>query len=77
MKITQDLIRAGESGVGGWNREQLALLGVPWPPLRGWRYRVEGNEISEEDAIEFVALRGLTIKKQKALKKTFQGDSFL
>jgi hypothetical protein len=25
----------------GWNRKQLAEWGVPWPPPKGWRTRLE------------------------------------
>lgn len=70
VKITQELIRRGESGAGGWNREQLRLIGVPWPPKHGWRRRVEGRWISKADAEAFVSLRGVTLKRNKRYRKT-------
>lgn len=65
VQVTQDLIRRGESGVGGWNRRQIELLGILWPPKHGWRRRVEGKLIPQADAEQFVALRGVTKKMVK------------
>lgn len=28
---------------GGWTKADLASLGVPWPPPKGWRKRLEGK----------------------------------
>lgn len=56
--ITLDLIEAGRSPQGGWNRPQLELLGVPWPPVSGWRDEVVGNPIAGSKAVQFVKLRG-------------------
>lgn len=65
VPITQRLIESGMSEQGGWNRKQLELIGVKWPPLRGWRRRAEGMLISESDAATFVRLKGRTIKVSK------------
>jgi ribonuclease HI len=57
VRITDDLIRAGMSGAGGWTREQLAIPGVGWPPQAGWRKRVIGTEIASEQAERFTRLK--------------------
>lgn len=31
-----------------WSRAQYALLGVPFPPEKGWLKRMEGKFITEE-----------------------------
>lgn len=64
MIVTHELILEGMSGNGGWNAKQFALLGIAWPPFHGWKYSVIGQEISEEDAAEFVRLRGITKKRE-------------
>ena len=66
MKITRNLLNSGASGAGGWTKEQLALLGVVWPPVSGWPGRIIGTEISDADAERFVALRGHKLKKDAA-----------
>jgi ribonuclease HI len=45
VTLTRELIHAGRGDDGGWTREQLALLGVPWPPKRGWVRAAAGNAI--------------------------------
>ena len=42
----------------GWTRAQLKLLGVGWPPRRGWLSELIGTEIAGEKAREFERLSG-------------------
>jgi len=65
MTITKALLDAGRSNRKGWNRSQLAILGVPWPPPSGWKNRVSGKTISATDAKRFLALRGIGFKMTK------------
>lgn len=69
IQVTQELIERGQSGMGGWNREQLKLIGVPWPPIRGWRHMAIGSWITKGDAELFVNLRGVTLKRNKAYRR--------
>lgn len=36
-------IEARRTPRGGWTREQLAEWGVPWPPPKGWKKRLENE----------------------------------
>jgi hypothetical protein len=49
----------------GWNRKQLALLGVKWPPHKGWLSNLIGTEIN---AGVYQALMMLRNDKQNAYK---------
>jgi hypothetical protein len=49
------LIESGRSPAGGWTREQLAVLGVPWPPPAGWARDTLGKTITPALAAEFLA----------------------
>lgn len=69
MLITHEFIERGMSELGGWNREQLKLLKVPWPPRKGWKRRIQGTEISEAEAEIFLKLRGYTKAKRKHLNE--------
>ena len=42
MRLTHEEIEAARSPKGGWTKKQLAEWGVPWPPPKGWRRRLEG-----------------------------------
>lgn len=68
MKITEAFIEKIASGEGGWNRPQLALLGVAWPPAKGWKQTLLGKEISEEAARRLEALRDTTPKQRRAIE---------
>jgi len=48
-RITAELIKRMQSPRGGWNRDALAALGLAWPPLRGWRKRLEQRLASGEN----------------------------
>ncbi len=56
VMITEALINQGKSVKGGWTQEQLTLLGVEWPPQKGWKKRACGKLISESIAQRFLAL---------------------
>jgi len=60
--LTKHLIEQGMSCRGGWSRKQLELLGVDYPPAKGWKYALIGTRISA-DALEiFLALKDDHIK---------------
>ena len=44
---------------GAWNRAQFALLGIAWPPIKGWKAELirQNFRLSRERHDEFVALR--------------------
>lgn len=69
MKISDHLIKSGQSAKGGWTRKQLQLLGVEWPPKQGWRRRVIGREIDKSAAEEFLALVGKQLSSPLALDR--------
>ena len=68
MKITEEFLDKISLRKDGWNRPQLALLGVDWPPEQGWRRRIVGKEISEETARRLEALRDTTPKQRRAME---------
>lgn len=52
--LTQELIEAGVSPKGGYNKCQLATLGIEWPPQKGWKSSVIGKTVTEEDYRQFL-----------------------
>jgi len=57
VKVTKDFIHAGKTEKGGWTSAQLALLGVKWPPHKGWIAKVAASDLrlTEEQAIAFLS----------------------
>jgi hypothetical protein len=62
VTVTEELLEAGKSANGGWSKEQLALLGVAWPPASGWKNGIVGHRMPKASADKFVQLghRGKT-----------------
>lgn len=56
MVITREWIGQHATGEAGWTRKQLAVLGVSWPPMKGWRSRLIGTRVSPEVAQAFERL---------------------
>jgi hypothetical protein len=40
----KDKIKALQTEKGGWTKKDLATLGVPWPPPKGWRKALEAGD---------------------------------
>src|SRR5262249_38399497 len=57
VPITTELIEAGKSERGGWSRQQLACLGVAWPPAKGWKEDALGRLIRQAQAKTFLELK--------------------
>lgn len=55
---------------GGINKQQMDLLGQPWPPKKGWVKALIGIEITYEQAERLIELKGshLTAKKTNQRK---------
>lgn len=67
MKITWvNIHSAGKSGVG-YNWVQLRLLGVGWPPPKGWLSRLIGVECPDETWELVLKLRGVRTKEERRI----------
>lgn len=74
MEITEQLIRDGASKRNGWNRAQLKIIGVEWPPAHGWIAKTVGQSISKEQADEFIQLRGETVRVSRQRRSVVKTD---
>lgn len=57
MILTEELIEKGISPKGGFNKKQLSILGIDWPPQKGWKSALVGQTITEEQYNHFIAAR--------------------
>jgi hypothetical protein len=53
MIITNEFLDENKTPNGSWRKKQLELIGISWPPQKGWKKEVIGKEISDEEAILF------------------------
>lgn len=58
MTVTNDWLLKWQTPKGGYNKRQLTLLGIAWPPTRGWKHDVLGMEIDEDMARAFEIASG-------------------
>lgn len=56
MIVTDEWLKRWMTQRGGYTKEQLRLIGVEWPPTKGWKDLVIGACISESAAAEFAKL---------------------
>lgn len=67
MVITKDFLEMGMTGGSGISSVQLRLIGAGVPPMKGWKKRVIGKRIRQDDAELFVALRGIRGKEAQKI----------
>lgn len=55
----EQTLEDGKSVNRAWSRAQLAILGVAWPPMKGWRAALirQKLRLSREQHDKFVAIR--------------------
>jgi 5-methylcytosine-specific restriction endonuclease McrA len=51
--LTKEFLDSNKTPNGGWNYSQLALLGVGWPPKKGWKKLVIGREFPNKTLVMF------------------------
>lgn len=73
MVVTKEWLDAHRGLGGAWTSLQLKALGVKWPPTAGWRDRLYGTEISEEQAAIFIAGKH-KLSKSTLRRKDKQAD---
>lgn len=56
VRLTRDLLHAGKTGGGGFNRKQIEALGLRYPPMKGWLSRLIGKTITRERYERYLAL---------------------
>jgi ribonuclease HI len=72
MLTTEDFIEKGMSGFT-LNKAQFEILGLSYPPSKGWETTVINKNISQDEANLFILLKGkLALKAQKQIIKNYQ-----
>lgn len=63
IRITNDFLEGNKGR--GWNRDQIELLGIEWPPRHGWKLRVIGKMVDRLVAERFAALKDTELKARR------------
>lgn len=75
MRLTSELIHSAGSNGMGFNSAQLRLLGIYWPPKKGWIRALEGKEISNSTWEQVIRLRGVRRKEERL--RVLQNEKYL
>ena len=51
--VTESWLIEHQSKAGAWTADQLAAIGVAWPPAHGWKRTVIGKQISDDARARF------------------------
>jgi len=49
FKIDSEWIKKNCTKRKGYTKEQLKILGIKWPPIKGWKTKIINKEISLKD----------------------------
>jgi ribonuclease HI len=67
MIITEEWIVKNKTPAGGYNKKQFEILGIQYPPKKGWKDEIIGSELSEKKVKDFEnASKGL-LEGQKTI----------
>lgn len=71
IKLTKHLLARGKSSNGGWSKEQLECLGVPWPLTIDWQDKIIGKKFAGADIERFLLLKDkhLPVSQRKSRRK--------
>jgi len=53
MIITNDWLIKNKTPNGGYNKKQFDILGIPYPPQKGWKEKLIGTQLSEDKVMMF------------------------
>ena len=67
--ITERWLKAHGTRAAGWTAAQLRVLGVPWPPRKGWLKQLVGVSVTQaqREAFEIIGA------EQRARKRVHHG----
>ncbi|MCG9736967.1 GIY-YIG nuclease family protein [Shewanella insulae] len=54
ITLTEERLTKAKTAKGGYNKAQLQVIGVDWPPIAGWKKSLIGKRITLNQFVEFV-----------------------
>jgi len=70
MIITKDYLNKHKTNKGAYTRKQFQILGIGWPPGKGWERQIIGKELTIEEAELFEKAKNIKVEnRRKKFKK--------
>jgi hypothetical protein len=57
MFINKSQIKEAKSLNFGYSKKQIEVLGLNWPPIKGWTNRILLIDLKEEQILQFINLK--------------------
>lgn len=67
MLLNRSILHSAGTDGDGFNRAQLELLGIKWPPSKGWLNNLIGTYIADETWNKVMALKGVNKRVDRKL----------
>lgn len=77
FRITNEWLVENRTDGGGYNKKQLHVLGISWPPSVGWKTKLIGKEIDSTKAKEFETIARGTKTKEPMVSKQWEDEEVL
>ena len=71
MKVTKQFILDNRTERGAWTRAQIELLGIKWPPTKGWQQRVIGKELNNDEVDQFKKFASVNAKGKTHIERIY------
>lgn len=74
--MTDEILENSKTASGAWTRAQLKVIGVEWPPRKGWRQWVIGKNCPEEAIARFKSA-SLVFARQSRTKRATEESKLI
>jgi len=71
MIITDNWLTYNKTPAGGYNKKQFQILGIEYPPIKGWKNNVIGMDLPDEKVKQFENIsRGINDDQKKTIENS-------
>ncbi len=71
-KLSNELLELSKTKTGGYTKEQLNIIGVSWPPPKGWKKKITNTMLPYDIIDAFVRHNNNNFLLQGKNKKRLQ-----
>lgn len=74
MIITDEWLNKNKTPSGGYNKKQFDILGIQYPPQKGWKEKIIGKYLSEEEVKKIENISNDNMTGQKSILNFIKKD---
>ena len=73
MKITKRFLLDHRTKNKAWTHAQFRILGLTWPPVKGWMSLVKDKELTGAETAEFILAKSVAARPKTTIEKQYLG----